>query len=73
MRRCSPVKAAQNAIRFFFFPASRYISEKTIEIDQKLESIRKQHQVTTHLVEQVNQPDILRTLVTSMQNSGKRQ
>lgn len=66
-----PFKTATNAVRYFFFPASQYISDKTEEIDHRLKAIKAQKEITSKMIDQVNQPDLLRTLVISMQNGGR--
>ncbi len=47
-------------------------SEKTKEIDQALQELRGLNNKTKDVLDRVRQPDILRSLVISM-NSGKNQ
>lgn len=46
--------------------------EKTKEISQALEELRDLNDSTRHVLDRVRQPDILRSLVISM-NAGKNQ
>lgn len=64
-------RTALDAVRYFLYPASRYISDKTEEIDHRLKKIREQRAVTSRMVQDIDSPDLLRSLVISMQNGGR--
>lgn len=68
--QCSPVKALTSAIRFMMFPRSRHIEEKNEELRVKLNALKNLREQTTQEVNKIDQPDILRSLVISM-NSTK--
>lgn len=71
--KCSP-KELIRAIRFMIFPMSKLIEERTQEIDQKMEELRSAKRATSAEVSKVTQPDVLRSLVISMNKAavGKR-
>lgn len=70
---CSSLKGLGKKIRFMIFPESKVIEERTLQIDQGLEELRCAKKATSYEVSKVTQPDVLRSLVISMNRAvGKR-
>lgn len=69
--RCT-LKDLGRAIRFTIFPMSKIIEERTKEIDQKMAELRSANQATSEEVNKVTQPDVLRSLVISMNKAAVR-
>lgn len=70
---CSSFKRLGRKIRFMIFPMSKVIEERTQKIEQDLKELRSVKQSTSAEVSKVTQPDVLRSLVISMNRSvGKR-
>jgi hypothetical protein len=60
------LRSWRQAIRYFLFPDSRRIDERTKEIDRQMKGFKQQKEQTHEIVKHANQPDILRNLVISM-------
>ena len=67
---CSPFWTICREIRFMIFPMSKIIDERSIELCQKLEELKVVKEETSLEVSKVNQPDMLRSLVISMQQTS---
>lgn len=66
-------KRLGRAIRFMLFPQSKIIEERTRKVDQELEELRCVKKATSDEMSKVTQPDVLRSLVISMNRAaGKR-
>jgi hypothetical protein len=63
----SPCEMIQR-MRYWFYPQSKIIDEKTEIIDQNIVELRRQKEITKQMISNVNQPDVLRSLVISMSN-----
>ena len=55
-------------IRYWLFPKSKLIDERTLEIDQHREAFKKTKAITDQIVANTNRPDVLRNIVIAMQN-----
>lgn len=64
-------KQAIKAMRYFLFPASKRIDDRTEEIDRSLTALKESKAQVVEMTRNVNQPDVLRSLVLSMNASGK--
>ena len=68
--KCSPTNMVFRAIRYFLFPKSKIVDEKTVEIEHDLEELRAQKARTSEMIRKINQPDVLRSLVISMSSTS---
>lgn len=64
----------RRSVRYFLFPESQLVDERTAEIDQQRRVIRHNVGETKKIVSNANQPDTLRNLVAAMTSdrSGRR-
>jgi hypothetical protein len=69
---CVPLRNFCRALRFMIFPKSKEIELRTKKLEQALEELRKSRQETSQAVKSVTQPDVLRSLVISMNSVGRR-
>lgn len=58
-------------IRYFLFPRSRIIDERTKQLDEEREIFLRQKAHTDQIVLNTNRPDVLRNIVIAMQSDGK--
>jgi len=54
------------AVRYFFFPDSRLLDERTMQLDMQREYLKQQKAQTDEIVRSANRPDVLRNLVIAM-------
>lgn len=58
-------------LRYWIFPESRAIKERTEQIVQQKSELKRLKNATKAIVQNANQPDVLRNLVIAMQSVGK--
>lgn len=68
--KCSPASRILTRMRYFLFPRSKIVEEQTKEIEQSLVELRKQKALTAAMVRKITQPDVLRSLVISMNSTA---
>lgn len=64
--QCNPIRTVLKAMRYFLFPKSKIVDAQTEEIEHNLAELRLQKERTSEMIRKINQPDILRSLVISM-------
>lgn len=69
---CDFCNRAVKAMRYFFFPASKQIDDRTELIDQNIRHIKQQKEQVAEMTKNVDQPDVLRSLVLSMSASDRK-
>ena len=62
----NPLSTIRTKVRYFLFPESRVIDEKTVKVDQEIQKFKRQKDLTKEIVRSANQPDVLRNLVIAM-------
>jgi len=62
----SCLNRAVKAMRYWLFPQSRVIDERTERYDQERQALKQQKEQTDRLVKNATQADVLRNLVINM-------
>ena len=60
------LRAATQKIRYWLFPESKRIDDRTRKIDQEREVLRLQKAQTDEIIKHANQADVLRHMVINM-------
>lgn len=63
-----PARSLRQTVRYFLFPTSRMLDERTKELDKYEESRRLIKEATGKIVEGADRADVLRNLVVAMQS-----
>jgi hypothetical protein len=63
---CNPCRKLRQALRYWIFPESKLVDERTEELDQQWFKIKEKVSQTNSVIRDANQVDALRNLMRAM-------
>lgn len=69
----SRIAQTRKCIRYWLYPKSKLIDERTMQIDQHRQAFKHTKAIADQIVANTNRPDVLRNLVIAMQQDRDRE